>query len=417
MGLRPAFVASAISIALLVAAFPAFAGAGSATIVFMDIADGAHLRDLTFARLRLTNANGTWAGGYLTIDGQWAGNLSVAAHWSHNETWILVGQVRTSGFPDGTHTLSANVTTDVEWWVWEPALRVEIDRPPSLVLLDSHFDHHLRRVVANVTAWDGGQDMTVTLASLGANSTATFNGTRELALPLDPPPGWHDAYVQAIDARGQSAWASFSYRVENTPTWFQSVEATYVIPDALFVRAQLSDHEGVRNVSVTTPLGGGALSYDHVNGTWRASLPVQGRIGTFTGTITARDMYGGNTSTNFSFTIGGPREVLFERTIVTGTGIHVDALDQYAFPRMHDVLIEICVEDCSGNTTYLGTTILVTANEGGTADPEGHRCANPVTLGSDCAFDIVNTGNWFLEVHWKQIGQIEATVRVTGVRV
>jgi len=195
------------------------------------------------------------------------------------------------------------------------------------------------------------------------------------------------------------------------------LEATYLLGGDLRVSATASDPDGLQSVSITTPLGNGQANL--TNGTWSATLHVTPRLGTFTGNVTARDMWGGDTTVPFQFTIAGARETLFERVVTTEIGAFADE-SQTALPGVLNATLEICTGGCGDGNTHLGVFVaasLSSATSSGNSTNLTTPLGRCVSTGADrvCAFDAPH--GTYMDVAWAQAHFQTVTVRVTGIRV
>lgn len=416
MRLERVVPAVAIVLSLLASSAPALATSGASAEI-LSPGEGATIGANAPVEIRYVAANGTWPRhlyGHLTLDGEWAGGFSVMPLPGPGGP-VFRATLRAEAFAAGPHALGAVVFTDEAPPVTTPEVQVVLDLP-ARVAASAWYDVDARRlhVATNVT----DEAPVVVALSAGANGTQeTFLGERELVLSVAHAPGNYTAKLVARDSLNQTTSLALAYVVGDRPADVEILEALYEVGGILRLRAGATDADGgLRGISITTPLGSG-FAVQPSNGSWEADVRVSPRLGTHNGTLTTKDAYGGTTSVPFSFVVGGAREVIFEREVSVEFGAHGNLLVPF-LPRVHEGLIEICVQGCRMNTTHVGSALVATVWEGvALTGPQAPRVCASTGVNRWCPFEIQNPAGWNLDLVWAQAYHHHVLVRVSGVRV
>lgn len=408
--------AVALALALFAPSIPLAAASHGASVAIVSPGEGVAVGVRGNVTLHAAGFHGGVAQGYLMLDGVWAGSLASTPVVPGGTTFSAT--LNATGFAAGAYALTARVFTMTDAPVDSAPVAVVLDLPP-VVSASAAYDLDARALHVVASVEDEGL-ANVTLRAGSSSVSARFVGTQELVLPLARSPGNYTARLSAVDALGQNTTITVAYEVGDREAEIEIIEVTYLMGDLLRVAVRASDPEGLKSVAANTSLGGGRdLNYDDETGQWSALLRIDARIGDHTGVVTTRDVHGGTSNATFSFTLGGPREVLFERTVTTDMGLYVDAIELF-LPRVHEGRIEICLDGvCSGDAYWLGTQVEAVIFEGiALPGPQQPRvCTSPRLYATTCAFDIRNPGGWNLDIAWQQVGRLDVTVRVSGVRI
>lgn len=405
-------VVPAVAIVLFLSTLPAVASEGGPSATVVAPAEGATIGPRENVSIEYTNPTPGPVSGYLTLDGAWAGSFGTPI--SPAGTVRIRAQLNATGFASGAHLLSAHVYTNATAPVDAPPVSVVLDHPPAVSAVATYdLDARVLRVSVGVED-EGPTPPTVNLSERNVSVQRAFVGTEELALPVVHGPGSYTARLRAVDARNQSTQLDVPYTVLDRPAALELLEASYAVGGFLTVDVAGSDADGgIRSMHVWAM--GHNATMEAANGSWRIRLGVEPQLGEHAGEVVAKDAYGGQTTLPFTFVIGGPREVIFERTIRTTTGSY-ENVDLLYLPRVHDAVLEICVQDCASNVTYVGAGLVVAMMEARTASGAQETC---ISRGDSvrCEFDTRYASGWPLDLAWKQQASTTITVRVSGIRV
>lgn len=409
--------AVALAFALFAPSISLVAASHGASATLLSPAPGAAIRVDASVVIQVSGFHGSAIQGYLMLDGAWAGSLPMMAIVPGNTTTVTVG-LNATGFAPGPYSLSAHVFSGNDAPVNTPAVAITLDTPPA-VAASGKYDLDERRLRVTATVEDESAPA-VELRAGTAKVNASFVGTHEFVLPLTRSPGNYTAQLSAVDALGQNTTLAVPYTVHDRAADIRIIEITYLMADRLRVVVAASDPDGLRRVDADTTLGGGRhLKYDNETDTWSAELRINASLGDHAGTIQTRDAHEGTTNVSFAFSIGGPREVLFERTIATDKGAYMDVINLF-LPRVHEGRVEVCLDGvCSGAPYWIGTQVEAIIRESlpFPGQPQPRVCTAPRLVATSCEFDIDNAAGWNLDLAWQQVGYLEVTVRVTGIRV
>ena len=345
MRLERVFPALAIVLSLLASAAPAVASSGPSASI-LSPTDGATVgpgAPIT-VEYRGWSLSATHLAGYFLLDGEWAGGFTRVlphANASSNGTRFDAG-LDAADLASGAHALQVVVFTETDAPMTSEPVGIVLDHPPR-VTASAWYDLGERalHVLADVI----DEDVASVNLTVGKNWTAaSFVGTQELVLPVGLGPGSYVARLNATDMRGAWTEVSIPFTVGDRPAQVEILEARYEIGGWLVFSASATDADGgVRHATVAA-LGSSAPTWPR-NGTWEARVGIAPRLGVHNGSFTTVDAWGGKTTTPFTFAVGGEREVVFEREIVTQDGAYADHF-RSALGGVLDGRIEICPGSC-----------------------------------------------------------------------
>ncbi|HUR67934.1 MAG TPA: hypothetical protein VM370_01710 [Candidatus Thermoplasmatota archaeon] len=412
-------LASAIVLLLVASAFPGLAHADGASATIVSPASGATIELRSNVTIRLQNfpATVTNATAIVTLDGIDAGARSAVVTPSPLGPTINV-TLDASGFSSGAHQLGARVSANGTS-VQATPIQVVLDLAP-LVSASGVFDLDTRSLVASISVHDEGAAPLVTLYALGASTSATFEGTSPMTLPLaNATPGVHLAIVNVTDSAGHLVRTSFTFDVWDRNATFSGVVAAYRIGGLVDVHvASIVDPDGdISQVQVTINGSDGGRLSQAADGSWNGTFAITPKLGDMMGSITATDLHTGETSLVFAFHVGGPVETFYERTWPKQL-VGADAgADELVLPRLLGGTISICVNGCVENTHFVGAGIVtVTPWDGLLLGELPRTCASKGET-IRCAFEIGDPSGGNMFVAWSLAHAWNVEVRVTGVRV
>lgn len=410
--------AVALALVLLAPSIPVVAASHGASATLRSPATGETVPVRASVTIEVSGFHGSMVQGYLMLDGAWAGSLPTMRIVPGNATTVTA-KLNASGFARGGYALTAHVYTMDDAPVTTPPVAITLDTPPVVTAAAIRYDLDERALHVLATV-DDGSIPKVELRAGTAKVNASFLGTQELVLPLARSPGYYTAFLSAVDALGQDATVAVPYIVDDRAADIRVLEVAYLMADRLRVVVAAKDPDGLKRVEAQTSLGGGRhLNYDNATDTWTAELRIDARLGHHVGTLQTRDAHGGVTSLSFAFWIGGPREVLFERTVRTDRGAYVDLINLY-LPRVHEGRVDVCLDGvCNGAPYWIGTQVEAVIRESlpFPGQPQPRVCTAPRVDTSSCEFDIRNAAGWNLDIAWQQLGHLDVTVRVSGTRI
>lgn len=362
-------VGSAVAIILVVLATappPAIADASPAATI-VSPADGATVVGTTLTvRIHYADHSGGAKSimGHLTLDGAALPMFQRNVTGSPSNGTTFNATLDLSSVASGAHALGASVGTELDAPIEAPAITIVVDKPPTIEVLNVSYDLDARELSVTAEVADDADVLLAVQLSAGKNATnASFLGVGVVTLHAPRGPGTYPASLSATDASKQSARRNFNFTVADREAALTVSHAAYELGGKLRVRGNVSDPDGdVTSVHVKTSLGSGMATI--ANGTWSALVNVTPRLGTFNGTAYSRDAWGGITGAPFSFTIGGPNETIFERTVTTEIGAYADAA-HLKIPRVLGGAIEICVDGCAGAPSTTASATLYNATCGG----------------------------------------------------
>lgn len=342
-------VASALAIVLflLAAIGPSAFAASPASATIVSPGEGATVPATSMVRIHYAGytAGAQNVSGYLMLDGEPAGTFfAKTSPTSPANGTTFDATLRGAGFASGAHALSARVFTERDGPVDTPPIAIVLDTPPTISDLSVAYDHDARRLLVEATVTDDGGASLVWLASGLQRVNATGEGRVALSLYAPRGAGTYDAALGANDSHGQASVIRFTYDVVDREADLEVLEASYQLGGQLLVSGTVLDRDQPSWMQITTPLGNGYANV--ANGSWSSTFNVTPKLGTFNGTVTTWDAWGGSTQAPFTFTIHGASEILFERVVTTGIGAHADE-SSISIPGMLGGTIEICVEVCN----------------------------------------------------------------------
>lgn len=410
-------IVPAVAIILFLSTLPNVASEGVGSVAIVAPTEGAAVGPRERVTLEVAGMPSlATIYGYLTLDGEWAGSFT-AMPMPGPDARRFNATLNATGFASGAHVLSAVAYTNESGPVEAPPVSVMLDLPPVVTAIAT-YDLDARALRVSVTVEDEGPTPpTLNLSEKNVSVERAFIGMEELVLAIRHGPGSYAAQLNVKDARGQNASVRLAYEVRDRAATLEVLEATYVVGGRLLLRAAGDDLDGgLRSILVRTPLGNGALRME--NGTWVGNVSLNPRLGTHNATLVAEDAYLSRTTLDFTFTIAGPREVVFERTITTTAGSYSNVDADIYLPRVHEGMIEICVNACGNDTIYVWprSAVVVAAIEARTPDGARTTCI-AYDRGQTCTFDTRAASGWPLDLAWQQNGDLTVTVRVSGVRV
>ena len=358
------------------------------------------------------------AQGYLTLDGEWAGAFTALLRPPQlGVPTTINATLNATGSASGARQLGVHVYTANDTPVDAAPVAIVLDRAPSFTATATYDPDARALRVAMQVQDDGASAPVVRVAAGDQVRNASFTGAGEIVLPVAHRPGNYSANVSVTDDLGQAASAKIGYVVGDRAAEVDVLVARYEIGGRLVVRANVVEPDGgVSSAWVQTPLGVGDLQW--ANGTWSGDVQVRPALGTHTGRIVVQDAYGGESQHPFTFVIGGEREVLFERRVVTDVGAHGNIAMPF-LPQVLNGTIEICVNACDPRVLYgNGGVVSVTIWEGAAVTgPQAPRACVSLSTARTCGFDIRNPGGWNADIVWAQMDRATITVRISGIRV
>lgn len=347
--------ACALSILLLSVPLTLASGDPSATIVNTAgstlAKDGAVL--VSYAGLN---------SGFLGAELRAEGDLVATFAGSGNGTGSLVLRLNASSHASGSFAFVATVWDEAGHVATSAPVDFALHDAPRLSVSSAAYVWSERAALVQGSVLDADASVPAVLVSVGqaeAWAVPAEDGTWSTWVSMNASAGKPyagAAFANASD--GLSASVAFSFRPDNRPGEISVLSALYETGGHLRVVLEFSDPDGVRAVSVRTPVGGQDFFFPGIGGgRIEPAIPVSPRVGDYNGTATVMDEFGQNVSTSFSFSIRPVHRVLFDQTTQTQLGAAVDS-SSLLIPPNAGVQVKICTRaDCGGGVTAAAAAV------------------------------------------------------------
>jgi len=348
--MRLSNIAPACALSLILLGVPLTLAAGGPTANIVN-ASGSVLAKDGFVRVDYAGLSSGALGAEVRADGDLL--ATYAGSTSGNGTLFL--RLNASGHASGTFAFVATVWDESGHVAESPPVDLALHDPPRLAVTSAYHSWNDGAVHVAGTAFDADASLGDVLVRVQNESTwasVAADGSWSATLPVNASARWSknvtgpnatfmgNASVAASD--GFSARASFTFSLADRPGEISVSSAQYERGGKLRLHLDFSDPDGVRFVTVTTPLGGQVFAFADIGGGHtEPAMPINARIGDYVGTATVTDAFGRNATTTFSFSVRPTHTVLYDQVVDTSLGALADS-SPVDIPTSFNTTVRVC---------------------------------------------------------------------------